>query len=140
MRPTQYGKGEEGSMRRLLTILGGVVIALAAASSATADPVRHFDSFVIDCGPYGIAEIVSKPGTSQVVQLDGAPSNSIALLVDYEFFFDGEFIDFTPGAQYQPPGVKNNQELVECYDTSVVAPDYFKAWVLFTPVGPKRVS
>ena len=123
---------------RLVTILSGVVIALATASSAAADPVRHFDTFVIDCGSYGIAEIVSKPGTSQVVELDGAPSNSIALLVAYEFFSGGEFVDFTPGAQYQPPGVKDNQELVECFDTSVVAPDYFKAWVLFTPVGPKN--
>ena len=124
-------------MWRLFAILSGAVIALAVAGSATADPVRHFDTFVIDCGAYGTAEIVSKPGTSQVVELNGAPSNSIALLVDYEFFFDGEFIDFTPGAQYQPPGVQNNQELVECYDTNVVAPDYFRAWVLFTPVGRK---
>lgn len=125
---------------RLVAILSGVVIALTAVSSATADPVGHFDTFVIDCGSYGMVEIVSKPGTSQVVKLNGAPSNSIALLVDYEYFFDGEIVDFTPGAQYQPPGTQNNLggDLVVCFDTNVDLPDYFKAWVLFTPVGPKN--
>ncbi len=120
-------------MRQLLAIVSVAAIALAAVSSATADPVRHFDTFVIDCGSYGTAEIVSKPGSSQVVELNGAPSNSVALLVAYEFLLDGEFVDFTPGAQYQPPGIQNNQELVVCFDTNVAAPDYFKAWVLFTP-------
>ncbi len=120
-------------MRQLLAILSVAAIALAASSSATADPVRHFETFVNDCGSYGTVEIVSKPGSSQVVEINGAPSNSVALLVDYELFLDGELIDFTPGAQYQPRGIQNNHELVVCFDTTLAAPDYFKAWVLFTP-------
>ena len=123
-------------MRRFLAFFGVLVIALGLASAATADPVRHFDTFVLDCGSYGTVEIVSKPGTSQVVELNGAPSNSVAQLVDYELFLGGEFIDFTPGAHYQPPGIQNRhgEELVVCFDTTLSLPDYFKGWVLFTPV------
>jgi hypothetical protein len=57
----------------------------------------------------------------------------VAQLKSYELFIGGEFVDFTPGSQYQPPGYTNNHELVECFDTTLELPDYFKAFVLFTP-------
>jgi hypothetical protein len=125
-------------MWRLLAVFAVALLGLVGAGSSSADPVKHFGTFVNDCGEYGTVEIVSKPGSSQVVALNGAPSNSVALLVDYELFIDGEFIDFTPGAQYQPPGIQNNQTLVVCYDVSLTLPDYFKAWVLFTPAKPGK--
>jgi hypothetical protein len=123
---------------RLFVMLVVAALVLVAAGPANADPVPRFETFVIDCGAYGTVEIVSKPGASQVVAVSGAPSNSVALLVAYEFWLDGQFFDFTAGAQYQPPGVQNHQEPVVCYDTTVQAPDYFKAWVLFTPVRPGK--
>jgi hypothetical protein len=120
-------------VRHVLLFLSVCGAALVSAVSATADPVRHFDTFVIDCGSHGLYEIVSKPGASQVVALDGAPSNSVAQLKDYELFLNGEFVDFTPGSQYQPPGYTNNHELVVCFDTTLTLPDYLMAFVLFTP-------
>ncbi len=76
---------------------------------------------------------------SQVVDLDGAPSNSIALLVAYGIcFVGGEHVDLRAGAQYQPPGVQNNQTLVVCFDNSCTNFNYFKAWVLFTPAKPGK--
>lgn len=125
-------------MRRFLAVVGIALLSLVGAGTSSADPVHHFGTFAIDCGAYGTAVIVSKPGASQVVDLDGAPSNSIALLVAYDLFVGGEHVDFTPGAQYQPPGVQNNQTLVVCFDNSFTAPDYFKAWVLFTPAKPGK--
>jgi hypothetical protein len=120
-------------MRHFLAMLTACVAAFATASGAGADPVRHFDTFVIDCGTYGSAEIVSKPGMSQVVELNGTESNSVALLLGYELSVGGELIDITPGAQYQPPGQQDRSNLVVCFDRSVAPPDYFKAFVLFTP-------
>jgi len=120
-------------MRQLLATLVASAVVLALAAGAGADPTRHFGKFVLACGSYGTVEIVSKPGSSQVVALNGAPSNSVALLVGYEFLLGGELIDFTPGKQYQPPGLKGDSRLVTCFDTTVEAPDYFKAFVLFTP-------
>jgi hypothetical protein len=126
--------GRKGAfMRQLLVTFLAIGAALVSAGGAGADPVRHFDTFVIDCGTYGTVEIVSKPGSSQVVALNGAPSNSIALLMGYELSIGGQLIDFTPGAQYQPPGQQDRGNLVVCFDTSVPPPDYFKAFVLFTP-------
>jgi len=120
-------------MRHFLATLAACVAAFATASGAEADPIRHFDRFVIDCGAYGTAEIVGKPGMSQVVQLNGAESNSVALLMGYELSIGGELIDMTPGAQYQPPGQQDRGNLVVCFDRSLAPPDYFKAFVLFTP-------
>ena len=120
-------------MRQLLVTLVVAAGAMLVPAGAGADPVRHFPTFVIDCGSYGKAEIVSKPGSSNVVMLSGAPSNSVALLMGYEAFFGGELIDITVGSQYQPPGQQDRGNLVVCFDTTVAAPDYFKAFVLFTP-------
>jgi hypothetical protein len=120
-------------MRQLLVALTIATGAMLVPAGAGGDPVRHFDTFVIDCGSYGKAEIVSKPGSSNVVTLDGAPSNSVALLKGYEAFFGGELIDITVGSQYEPPGQQGRGNLVVCFDTTVPAPDYFKAFVLFTP-------
>lgn len=120
-------------MRQLLATLATASVAVVLAAGATADAVRHFDTFVLDCGSYGQAEIVSKPGSSTVVTLNGAPSNSVALLKGYEFSLGGELIDITVGSQYEPPGQQGRSNLVVCFDRSVPAPDYFKAFVLFTP-------
>ena len=62
-----------------------------------------------------------------MVTLDGAPSNSVALLKGYESFFGGELVDVAI------PGQEDRGNLVTCFDTTVPAPDYFKAFVLFTP-------
>jgi hypothetical protein len=120
-------------MRYVPAFLVACLAGLAVAAGAAADPVRHFETFLLDCGDFGLVEIVSKPGASQVVEIDGAPSNSVAQLKRYELFIGGEFVDFTPGSQYQPPGQQDRGNLVVCFDTTLTLPDYLKAWVLFTP-------
>lgn len=127
--------------KRMIASLGALALLtgmslVAAAGPAAADPVR-FGTFPIDCGSYGTFEIVSKPGMSQVVLASGQPSTSVALLLDYEGEVDGEPIVFA-GRQYRPPGIHqsaNDARLVECDDPSFESPDFFHAWVLFTPAA-----
>jgi hypothetical protein len=123
-------------VRRFLLVLATVLISGAVAQPASADPV-HFGTFEIDCGSHGTFEIVSKAGMSQVVSHDGEPGTGVALLLDYEGSVDGQPIVINHG-QYRPPGIHrsaNEGRLVECVDPSFEAPDFFRAWVLFTPAA-----
>ena len=68
-------------MRKLL-LLVVLVFALAAAAvpAASADPTRHFtESFPITCGG-DVYVIVSKPGSSQVLTVNGDPSTAVSVL------------------------------------------------------------
>ena len=123
-------------MRLLVSCAAAMMLVAVPIGSAAADP-QSFDTFSIDCGAHGTFEIVSKPGMSQVVLANGSPSTSVALLLDFEGMVDGEPIVF-PGSQYSPPGIHrsaNKARLVECDDPSFEAPDFFHAWVLFTPAS-----
>jgi hypothetical protein len=124
-------------MRPFLALVSVVAIALASASAATGDPVRPFDTFEVDCGSVGIVELARHPGSSQVVTINGVvPEHpSVVILVDYELFLDGEFIEVAPGQAFQPPGIQHTQEIVECFDTRFALPDYFKLWLLITPAN-----
>jgi hypothetical protein len=124
-------------MKRLLVSYAAAMMLIAVPiGSAAADP-SNFGTFSIDCGAHGTFEIVAKPGMSQVVLANGEPSTSVALLLDFEGMVDGEPIVFQ-GRQYRPPGIRrsaNEARLVECDDPSFEAPDFFHAWVLFTPAS-----
>ena len=62
-------------------IVAAVTFALAVAvGTANADPTVHWsDSFTITCGGHTIV-IVSKPGSSNVLTIDGQPSNAVSVL------------------------------------------------------------
>jgi hypothetical protein len=61
-----------------LTGLTLMTFALAAGP-ASADPTQHFGTFTIQCGTETLV-IVSKPGSSNVVTVNGMPSNSVSIL------------------------------------------------------------
>lgn len=123
-------------MRRAFIAVMTTLALVVLAHPAAADPV-HFGTFPIDCGAVGEFEIVSKPGMSEVVSADGQDSTSVALLLDYEGEVDGQPIVINHG-EYRPPGIRksaNDSRLVRCTDPSFEAPDFFIAWVLFTPAS-----
>lgn len=63
-----------------LTCVVVLAAALAAAPSAGADPTAHWDvTFTIVCGGK-LLEIVSKPGSSNVVTVNGSPSTQVSIL------------------------------------------------------------
>jgi hypothetical protein len=100
-------------MRRFLALaFTSTAVALAVlAPGAGADPTQHFTvSFTIICGDNTLV-IVSKPGSSNVVTVNGGATNSVSVLFGLHVFDDqgNTIIDF------RKPG---NQPVQTCTDTS----------------------
>jgi hypothetical protein len=114
-------------------LISAIVLALAclatAAAPASADPVRHFGVFTINCGN-DVYVIVSKPGSSNVVSVNGMPSNSISILMGFTVK------DRATGAVleefHKPYALNQGERIVICEDRGF--PDViFIAEVKFTP-------
>ena len=82
--------------------------ALAFVPTAGADPVRHFDTFFIECGGQQF-EIVSKPGSSNVVD-----STSVSILMGITVIDSatGEVLD-----EFHKPYTVH-QDVTICHDLS----------------------
>src|SRR5262245_46769301 len=94
---------------RLIPCLAAAV-ALAFVPTAGADPVRHFDTFLIECGGQQF-EIVSKPGSSNFID-----SNSVSILMGLTVIdtATGEVLE-----EFHKPYTKNHKVTV-CQDLSAV--------------------
>ena len=99
-------------MRRFLaSLFVGALLAGVLASDVGADPTQHFTgSFTIVCGGNSFV-IVSKPGSSNVVTVNGQPTTSVSVLFGLHVTDDqgATVIDF------RRPG---NQPVQTCTDTS----------------------
>jgi hypothetical protein len=119
-------------VKRLISAIVLAVVYLASASApASADPVRHFENFTIHCGSDTYV-ISSKPGSSNVITMNGAPSNSISILMGLTVK------DKATGAIleefHKPYALNHGDRIVICEDRGF--PDIiFVAEVKFTP-GP----
>ena len=112
-------------MKRLIS---AIVLALAclatAAAPASADPVRHFGTFTITCG--GLTYVISeKPGSSNVVTLNGMPSNSISILMGIRVV--DPVTGLTIDEFHKPYALNQGDRIVRCQDT-------FDGLVFFTEV------
>jgi hypothetical protein len=117
-------------MRRVLPVLCAVVIGALSvlAPSAGADPTNHFDvSFTIICGGKALV-IVAKPGSSNVVTVNGQPSTQVSVLFGLHVTdnLGNVIIDF------RKPG---NQPVQTCTDTSWPTGWTATAETIITPVG-----
>lgn len=65
-------------MKRL-AVLATLVVGLSVIGAASADPTRHFGTFEAVCDGHTLV-LVSKPGSSAVVTLDGQDSTSVSIL------------------------------------------------------------
>ena len=112
-------------------LISAIVLAFAclatAAGPASADPVRHFGTFTIHCG--AVAFLISeKPGSSNVVTVDGMPSNSISILMGLTVTdADGVTLD----EFHKPYALNQGDRIIVCRDT--VDGLTFVAEVKFTP-------
>jgi hypothetical protein len=67
-------------VKRLIAAIVLALVYLASASApASADPAK-FSTFTITCAGTTF-EVISKPGSSNVVTVNGVPSNSVAILM-----------------------------------------------------------
>ena len=118
------------SRRTILAVAAALVVAAASAGRAGADPTRHFDlSFTIVCGGHSYV-IVSKPGSSAVVTVDGQPSNAVSILfgIHVEDELGNVVVDF------HKPALAH-QQFTTCTDTSWPPGWTATALTLITPRG-----
>jgi hypothetical protein len=113
---------------RKLALIAAVALALAATliSGATADPTKHFtDSFTIICGGNSWV-IVSKPGSSNVLTVNGQDTNSVSILFGLHVVDDqGNVV-----LDFHKPG---KAPVTTCADTSWPAGWTATATTLLTP-------
>jgi len=102
-------------MKLRMLAAASLAAALIVAPTAGADPTQHFsDSFPITCGGHTYL-LVSKVGASQIVSIDGVPSNSVSIL------FGITVVDNATGAvlfESQKPSI-DHQQYTTCVDHSV---------------------
>jgi len=68
------------------------VLLLGSSGVAGADPTQHFvDAFDITCGG-DTYTVVSKPGSSNVITVNGEPSNSVTVFFGITVREDGEVV------------------------------------------------
>ena len=108
-----------------LLLLG---VVLAAASTAAADPVRHFETFTIQCGTDTLV-IVSKPGSSTVVSINGMPSNSVSILKGITVTVNGVVVE-----EFHKPFTEH-QDVVVCTEVGAPPGVVVVAETLLTPRG-----
>jgi hypothetical protein len=108
-----------------LTSLTLVTLAVGAGS-ASADPVQHFDTFTIQCGSDTLV-IVSKPGSSNVVTINGMPTNSVSILMGIIVTVNGEVV-----FEFHKPYTENQDVTICTFDSG---PEHVVVEVLNTPPG-----
>jgi hypothetical protein len=108
-----------------LTSLTLVTLAVGAGS-AIADPVQHFDTFTIQCGSDTLV-IVSKPGSSNVVTINGVPTNSVSILMGIIVTVNGEVV-----FEFHKPYTENQDVTICTFDDG---PQHVVVEVLNTPPG-----
>ena len=107
-------------------LLATLALFVASAASAGADPTRHFTgSFVITCGGNTLT-IVEKPGSSNVLTVNGEPSNSVSILLGLTETQNGVVVsDFQKAT--------NNPNSTVCDEPTGVPGDIVTVRVINTP-------
>jgi hypothetical protein len=107
-----------------------LVLAGVAVGRANADPTVYFgDSFTIVCGGHSYV-IVSKPGSSNVITVDGQPSNGVSVLFGLHVVDDGGNVVL----DIHKPALEH-QQFTTCTDTSWPPGWTATAQTLITPRG-----
>lgn len=118
-------------MKRLIAAIVLALVYLASASApASADPVNHFSTFTITCAGK-VFVIVSKPGSSNVVTVNGVPSNSISILMGLTITDHGVVV-----FEFHKPYALNHEERIAiCSESDLPAGVTVVVESKFTP-GP----
>jgi hypothetical protein len=89
------------------------------AVSANADPVRAFEAFEVQCGADTLV-VVSKPGSSTVVTINGVPSNSVSILMGITITISGVVVTEFHKPYTQKQHVTTCTEIDPGADTTIV--------------------
>src|SRR5438876_4904460 len=83
--------GRTGVKRMVAAVVIAFGYLASSSAPASADLVGHFSTFSITCAG-NVFEIVSKPGSSNVVTVHGGRSNSISILMGITVTVDGVIV------------------------------------------------
>jgi hypothetical protein len=105
-----------------------LALLLGSAASAGADPTQHFTgTFVATCGGNTLT-VVAKPGSSNVLTVNGEPSNSVSILLGLTETQNGVVVsDFQKAT--------NNPNSTVCDLPTGVPGDTITVRVINTPPG-----
>lgn len=116
--------------RSVVAIALALVYLASAAKPVSADPIQHFSTFSITCAGT-VFEIVSKPGSSNVVTVNGVPSNSISILMGITITVNGTTVfEF-----HKPYTLNQSDRIAICTENGDPPGVTVVAEVKFTP-GP----
>jgi hypothetical protein len=106
----ESGEKEEGMSIKRRAVLALSFFALAAGvvgvGSAMADPVNHFGTFSAQCGSDTLV-LVAKPGSSNILTINGVPTNSVSILMGITVTVDGVVVE-----EFHKPYTQNQQVTV----------------------------
>jgi hypothetical protein len=128
LRPGARGRA---IVKRLTAAIVLALVYLASASApASADLGNHFSTFTITCAGK-VFELVSKPGSSNVVTVNGVPSNSISILMGLTITVHGLVVfEF-----HKPYALNQADRIAICTENDTPPGVTVVAEVKFTP-GP----
>lgn len=116
--------------RSIAAIVLALVYLVSAGNAASADPIQHFSTFSITCARTTFV-LVSKPGSSNVVTVNGVPSNSISILMGLTITVDGAVVfEF-----HKPYTLNQSDRIATCIENGDPPGVHVVAEVKFTP-GP----
>jgi hypothetical protein len=115
--------------------LRGTLVCLALATlavgagSAKGDPLNHFaGTFAVRCGSDTLV-IVAKPGSSNVVSINGVPTNAVTVLMGATVTVDGVVV-----VDFHKP-YSQNQDVLTCIDLTTPPGTTAIYELLITPQG-----
>lgn len=116
--------------RSIAAIVLALVYLVSDGNAASADPIRHLSTFKITCAG-NVFELVSKPGSSNVVTVNGMPSNSVSILMGLTITVDGVVVfEF-----HKPFTLNQSDRIAVCIENGDPPGVHVVAEVKFTP-GP----
>jgi hypothetical protein len=106
-----------------------LIVMAVGAGSAKADPLNHFTgTFSSQCGS-DIVVVIAKPGSSNVVSINGVPTNAVAVLMGLKVTVDGVVVQ-----EFHKP-YSQNHDVLTCIDLTTPPGTTAVYEILITPQG-----
>ena len=114
-----------GAMALVCLALGTLAVG---AGNAKADPLNHFGTFSVRCGSDTLV-LVAKPGSSNVVSINGVPTNAVTVLMGATVTVDGVVVQ-----DFHKP-YSQNHDVLTCIDLTTPPGTTAVYELLITPQG-----
>jgi hypothetical protein len=115
--------------RGTIALCLALMILAIGVGSAKADPLNHFTgTFASQCGSDTIV-VVAKPGSSNVVSINGVPTNAVAVLMGLKVTENGVVVQ-----EFHKP-YSQNHDVLTCVDLTTPPGTTAVYEILITPQG-----